>query len=403
MNDSLRIVVCDDDARRSRSWRDAISASLGHERAEVLALSTGEFARAVKQLHQRVQASKANSSRAVWVDESPFDGADFVVIDSDLTPDPRSQIEPDAAQDVSDHLVGEFGSNVAWLARNFSTAGTLIVVNHIHKARVFDLTMTRFAHLPADVYVSADDVANSALWTGEIDGGFRPWSWPNLMGLSSRSYSENYSLDTLVADVLGLDHEELDLFDQRQLDRLLSDSQESSRLTLGDIAMSTTYGYGHQPGALFSPAHELSLAMSGLRRWVDATVVPAQNVFIDLPHLLQDRPWLAGEARQDKTEFNRVMDTAWSDSPVPGLLEEAFSAEASLLTGRALWRVSRLGPDPERRRVRPDDFVFCEDTSTFETPVDVREYVSDIEGAFRSRFVRKVGGVSYSPSRRLAV
>lgn len=401
--EKLRVLVCDDDSQRSHIWQSSIQQLLGDVNVEITAISTGDFARAVHSLHQRVKQSKGGDGSIPSDDAHIFDRADVVIIDSDLTPDSTTNIDADSRQAVEDHLVGEFGSNVAWLARNFSDAGVLVVVNHIHKARVFDLTMTRFSHLPADAYISADDVASSALWTGEIDGSFRPWSWPSLLRLSQMRAPSGLTLGSGVLESLGLTADEASLFDQRQVDRLSAVDLDLENLTLWHVARSATFGFGHQAGAHMSEERQLAIAIHGLRRWLDSTVVPAQNVFMDLPHLVQDRPWLLGEARGDVEGSNRFLAAAWLDTPTEDLLPEAFCEPAASIVGRSLWRVAGIIPDQERRHVGPDDLVFCEDTSCFSMPSDAQEFTSDIEGAFRSRFVRRLDGVSYSPARRLAV
>lgn len=396
----VRVVVCDDDSTRVQGWASRLRDLLNENAFTVTPLSPGEFGEAVRALHERLRASKTGATPR---DDAArrLDEADILVIDSDLTPDPGAQIDTQDEQVIDEYLVAEYGSNVARLARAYSTAGVLVVVNHIYKQRTFDLTMMRFADLPADAYVTATDLDNRGLWEGAASGEFRPWLWPNLSHLPppDSTVLEGATLDSTVVESLGLDASQVDLIADKQWERLSFDAEPPETATLRDIAMSPSFGIGPIPDASAPDDQLLRVAKSAVRRWMEHVVLPSQNVLVDLPHLLQDRPWLASHARKNREELSGLVSRAWMGDQ--GIAAEAYEADLSAFIGRAVWRVDRLparGPD---ERLDSEDLIFCEDTSDFRQPTEAREFESDILGPFQSRFVAKLTDVEYTPIRRL--
>ena len=142
-----RIVVCDDDAKRVGGWASQLTDLLDEGAFTVTALSPGEFGESVRALYERLRVSKAGGNLPQVDAARALDDADILIIDSDLTPDPHAQIDAESEQVVDDYLVGEYGSNIARMARAYSTAGVLVVVNHIYKQRSFVLNMSRLDDL----------------------------------------------------------------------------------------------------------------------------------------------------------------------------------------------------------------------------------------------------------------
>lgn len=142
----------------------------------------------------------------------------------------------------------------------------------------------------------------------------------------------------------------------------------------------------------------LRIAVFGLRRWLDRQVLPAQNVFVDRPHLLQRQPRLALE--RDVLKMWHVTRT-WCEEPDPAAVPESTST-ASRWLGRPVWRWAERASDPPRGpRFLPTDPVFCEDTSGFVLADAARDFVTDLPGTFQQRFIAHVDGVDYHPRRRL--
>ncbi|MET4079545.1 hypothetical protein [Janibacter sp. UYMM211] len=401
MSDAMpvRVVVCDDDVARAAKWSRRIQEV--DDRLEVSALSGDDFGRTVGQLKARkIRAKRQGASSAEIMGEAlGIDTADVLVVDSDLTPDAVTDVEDGSA--VMEHLVGELGGEVAHLARCYSDAGAIVVVNQKWRHRAFDLTMRDIADEVADVYVSEDDIDNPALWSPLAPNpeGFRPWHWPDLRALPGQIADVLGRVDpeTPVRDLLDITEGDLNMLTGRQLEALgLEDLTTGTTLTA--VAQDSAYGLRLKEGA--SPQQKVRVAVFGLRRWLDREVLNAQNVFVDMPHLLVRQPWRV-PGREDMDTWNAA--AAWWD--LSGAAVDApVVAGASCLLGRPVWRwadVSALGPGGARSR--REDPVFCEDTSRFESADHAKDYFSDVDGPWAQRYVAEIADVDYHPRRRLLV
>ncbi|MBF4615469.1 hypothetical protein [Curtobacterium sp. VKM Ac-1376] len=398
MNDArLRVVVCDNDEDRARGWCESI-AELAPEAMSVEALPPAEFARALTALNQRVLGAKRGESFG-GDDAIRFDEADVLVIDSDLTPDPDEELDDASVEDV---LVGEVGDTVVRLARAHSRVGAIVMVNEAVKLRTFDLTLRRWSDGPADVYITESDVGNPGLWGfGQPADGYRPWSWPALKNLSRSlpSVTHGWTLKTRVFEALGLPEEDVARLSGQQIESLVDDVDDVNEITFADVVHSRTYGLGRQPKEDEELTQQLRTAFWGVRRWFERVVVAPQDVIIDLPHLLQERPSLM-TARGDLTSLNRAALDWWNGTE-SALLPEAQNSLASQLLARPLWNVSALPRVERGEGPTANDPVFCEDTSRFASPADASNFDSDLPGVFDSRWVERVQDAAYIPRRRL--
>ncbi|WP_156495910.1 hypothetical protein [Microbacterium sp. T32] len=404
MNEKLRVLICDNDQDRVEDWRSRIAHVL-QDQGEVQAFSPAEFGRAVNALNQRVRLAKddpAKSAAASSTDAARrIDTADVLILDSDLTPDPDSQPGDDPDGDVDSYLVGEVGQDVAHMARAHSRVGSIVVVNQSVKHRTFDLTMTRWRAGAADAYITHDDVDNVGLWNGFGAADYRPWGWPVLSRVHSSvgNFTKTVDLDTSVLECLDLIHDGDSSLTYRQLEALLLDVDDPAAITIRDVARSPSFGIGRLPKDDEASEQLLSIGVWGLRRWLERVVLPAQNVLIDTPHLLQDRPWHARE-RGNLDSWN-ADQRIWARR-VDGLLEESVNTPASDLLGRQVWNVALMEPEASSgHRVQHDDPVFCEDTSRFESADTATSFESDLEGLFSTRYVAKLSDVDYTPRHRM--
>lgn len=410
MSGPINVVICDNDLVRVDDWRDRIADHLGAG-AVVTALPPAAFGRAVNALNGRVRAAKATASMddddaSVSMDDddaSVLDGADVLVLDSDLTPDPDSDAGDDPNGDVDKYLVGEVGQDVARLARAHSRVGAIVVVNQVVKRRTFDLTMTRWRTGIADAYITHDDIDNPGLWQGPGGGMFRPSMWPILARLPGAvtTFASGIGLDSTVLDALDLSgggggDTSLTF---RQLEALAQDVEDPSAISVRDVALSPALGIGLQPKDDEVDDQLLMIGVWGVRRWLERVVLPSQSEIIDVQHLLQDRPWLAAD-RGDITAWNS--DPRLWATEVPGLFPDAVNEPASILLGRQVWNVRSLPAESAAEHfIRPDDPVFCEDTSRFVAVADAHSFESDLDGPFSTRYVEKLGDVDYTPRHRL--
>jgi hypothetical protein len=402
----LRVVVCDDDDVRAADWADRIN-DLGNTQLTAEHLPSERFGSVVAALKDRKAHAKLHGTLPDGDDAAAdFDSADVLVLDSDLTPDAGSSQGADPGPMVQQHLVGELGGEVAHLARCYSTAGALMVVNQKWKRRSFDLTLLTFANDVAEVYVSEMDLDNEHLWmppSGETDH-FRPWSWPVLTQVPSdiAALVDSVSLDRPVLSALGLDGElATNAFTDRQLDALEIDDWQG--MTFADVARDSAMGLRLKETV--DPGQELRVAVCAVRRWLDRHVLPSHNVLIDAPHLLQRRPWTVDD-RSDLAAWNDP--ASWlldvdGTAPTPDPAPDAYLPEASRWLGRHVWlwpMTTQVARRPEWR-ILPTDPVFCEDTSAFVPADEAADFLSDLQGPSGQRFVRTLGDVDYHPRRRL--
>src|ERR1700712_157172 len=118
---NLKVVTADDETRGSQGWAESVDQLLkGGSSVELLALNTQQFGDAVAALRGRAVRAKAGQGPSDDA-ASVFDGADIVVLDSDLTPDPDADLGGATNESVGRNLAGETGSEVARLARAHST------------------------------------------------------------------------------------------------------------------------------------------------------------------------------------------------------------------------------------------------------------------------------------------
>jgi len=397
---SLRVVVCDDDDARASDWADRINHVAIDVNAE--ALESHEFAAAVAALKERKAYAKQHETLPTARDAAAvFDEADVIVLDSDLTPDSGSSPSSDLVQQ---HLVGELGGEVAHLARCYSTAKALVVVNQRWKRRSFDLTLLAFANDVADAYVSETDLDNAGLWAmPAADGTFRPWSWPILKQASStlEELSATVALDQPVLEALGLDPAAvIGALTNRQLDALGVEEPES--MTFDTVATESNFGLRLKEKV--NESQRRRVGAYGVRRWLDRYVLPAHNVLIDSPHLVQRRPWSVNN-RDDLSAWNLPANwfVAGPDRPRPDPSPDAYAETASRWLGRHvwLWPIASHDQRSSDQRVLPSDPVFCEDTSRFVAPTIATDFLSDLEGLTGQRFVEVLDDVDYHPRRRL--
>jgi hypothetical protein len=405
------ILVCDDDASRVEMWANDIrQVDSVAETFDVRALQPHQFADAFRALVGRKASARTGQlERAegpVPDALSAVDSADLLVVDYDLTPVADRTPDPVEDKRALDELIGKTGEEFAYLARCFSTAAGIVVVNQRVQRRVFDLTLQQFADSFANLNVTSRYLATPALWTGS-GGEFRPWSWPRLIDVPAhvrRTWELIDDLDQCVLEALGLDDDEhLYAFTQPQLD-LLGDDPRAA--TFEFLACESEFGLNakDRQGAVGDDAKR-RIAAAAVTRWLEGRVLPGQNVLIDAPHLAQRYPALLKAETSDLAAWNRTADLS---APDPGLdLDTLAGARvpASAWVSRPVWSLPRVVRHRSAllRTSNGDSrvFVFCEDTSQF---VDI-DRATEIEIAvptpYFQRFVEIVDGVDYTPRRRI--
>jgi hypothetical protein len=411
---TMKIVVCDDDFERGQSWAAQISAVIGSAvDATATAIAPHRFAEAFVELEaRRLSARKADAAEdqllstlstpgsAVEIDE-----ADLVVVDYDLTPDTGRTQDPEDDKGAVRGLVGRSGEEFVYLARFFSSAKAFAVVNQTVQSKTFDLSLRRFAHSLADVNVTAHDLRRRSLWLGSGDT-FRPWSWPVLLDLPTLAEERSRLLSDpgqLIVDALHLgDTDDLNSFTQAQLDSLGADLMTATILS---VATESPHGLKGHDKKLAETNEVLAgrAAINAIYRWLSASVVPAQNVLVDAPHLAQRFPILVNGDRSDPATWNQLTSGDVSAVLRAADLESALSP-ASAWIGRPLWslaRASAIARALGRVPTGEPTFVFCEDTSRFIEIAHATEFESGVSGPYVQRFVERVSDLDYAPRGRL--
>lgn len=399
----MRVVLCDDDGSRVQQWGAALSELAGLRGAEMIPMAVADFARAFGALKDRkVAARDATDTFELPRDDDAqaFDDADILILDYDLTPDTSRMDDGEDDRVVRQQLVGQSGELVAYLARCFSSAGYIVLVNQGYKQSTFDVTLQRFTESMADLNVTAEDLTREALWEGR-DGEYRPWGWPRLLDAPSlaRECTTMFDLGDRVLATLGLDDDDhFRGFNAKQLDLLGDLGDDPREVTFGDLVGSRLVGLrgrDKNPDA----ASAMRIAAAGVRRWLERTVLPAQNLIVDAPHLVERQPGLVGAA------FDLDSTTDLSAAPaMPEVLDPAVLPVAKWLT-RPAWSwplANRLASQlPPTSGNDVGERVFCEDVSGFHPVDDVRQVRTDVPGPYPQRFIKYVKGVEYHPRSRV--
>jgi hypothetical protein len=157
-------LICDDEHSRSIGWKKQIE-KLQIDEVDVFAVEPEDIQEGIKALEIRRQMlrNKTTDTRPPCI----FDAADILVLDFDLF----------GLENTSRFTTGE---EVAYLARLYSTAKIIIILNEFGINR-FDLTLTEDVETKADLNIGSDQLCNPGLWKENAYNGFRPWHWPGLL------------------------------------------------------------------------------------------------------------------------------------------------------------------------------------------------------------------------------
>jgi hypothetical protein len=395
MTDTPIVLVCDDDIRRVHQWVATLRATAGTDRFDVRALTGLDLADAFQALNARAESARNGADSATDDAAGVFDDAAILLFDYDLTPDAQSLADlGEQRVEFHDKLRGRTGEKLAYLARGYSSAGFIVVINQHYRDTTFDITMQRFLHSKADLNITHGDLGNEALWTGisRAENTFSPWAWP-VLGKADILWSERLRVIDVEAplfETLALDPSN---FTSRQLDLLGAADPDTA--VFGDLARSTL-GFDPKDKASKSVGVKAMVA-SVLGRWLSRTVWQAQNVVADLPHLVSRFPSL-----MSAESWSRAATKDLSENDVPESLR-GHEHWISTLLGRRVWILADVR-EMAAALPSPDswpDLVFCEDTSQFVELERAREVETDLPGSYARRFIGNVPGVKYEPFVRL--
>ena len=395
-----KVLICDDDERAEKRWRDKLQRrfdQLGIE-FEALILEPADILGALESLGRRRALSRENKGLA---NEFPSDGAgkldeaDIFVIDFDLF----------RLEGLS-HVTGEM---LAYLARCYSGCGLIIAVNQFEEGRnMFDLTLSGHPETFADLHVGDPQLDNAGLWAEPWEG-FRPWAWP-LLPLAMEKFEQRVRnlgdhLDKPVLEFLGL----ADL--ERRLARSVLEfpikSDKPREVTFRDFVTTSRNGLRRRDKP-FSRESIAQIAAARLGKWLDSMVLLGQDTLVDAPHLISRYPSLV---QGDSKDID-----AWNETASFGGLEglglhhatiEQFRFQRDEWLSRSVWFWGGVSGCEDIAEVadpwstdRPD-FVFCEDVSRFLPRDQAREFVADLPSPFVRRFAKGLADIEYVPRPRL--
>ncbi len=392
----MKLVVADDDPERLRVWKERLAAIPAVEREfTVEGLQDGELGNVIEKLEARRVAGrnqKPDNSLPLVIDD-----ADVLLIDYDL-----SQLEGRSSMT---------GLDIAYLARCFSSCGYIVALNQFGE-NVFDLSLSDHPEGFADLDLGGAQLDNPGLWEEPSDVlSFRPWAWPMIpraaAALERRTEMFEGRLEERVWSVLG--------FDDHAFPELAA--SVTRYLSSGDPTQTTVEEFLEKSGFALRIGDRQSerrlqarIAAARLAKWIELLVLPGQDILVDAPHLATRFPsQLSSPINWDATARSVYGDEA-------GLHAERldrYRFDDSLCLSRPAWWWQECSEDETIPEVSDPfasgepEVVFCEDTSRFVKPEDVRPFRTELNTPFASRFVEGPSGpravVQYHPASFFAL
>lgn len=380
--EKLNIIICDDDAEATSEWVSVLEDLLA-DTAEVRAPSRAELSAALNALTRRQRDVRETGTLSIEVG-SIFDEADIVFLDYDL-------LDVDTDSYVT-------GQELAYLARCYSTCGLIVVMNEGEIGTpTFELRLeTPIDHF-ADLRISSMHLGNPGLWTSDFIG-YRPWAWPilpyELRLFDARIEIVRRCLDEPILKTLGL--EDLpDWLSQRAVEALVNrrSLEELQSITFRDVIGAGRI-LGIRPKDVLAETQLPRIGAARISHWLKNLVLPAQEPFIDAPHLVSRFSSLVG-GETDISDWNR---TAMLTSELTKLgLDSTVVSDSVVDLGpwsdRAVWLWSGVGEDRAIPEVsnpwghEPPPVVFLEDLSQFVEKGAALAFASQVPSMQDIRFV----------------
>lgn len=356
----------------------------------VESMTHANFKEEMKELSSRQKQTRLGKK---WVDESlELDETSIFIIDFDLL----------KLSEGKTFLTGEV---VAYLARCFSRCGLIIGLNQ-YGDNTFDLTLRGHPESYCDVNIGSKQLDNLGLWGGETKE-FRPWYWPQLPNyLESFEEKVNEVVERLedpICDVLRI--KEI----VRVFPRTVSDFLGGDPVKMKFKKFVTKSGNGLR-GRDKRPTDEMvgRIAAARLSKWLELLVLPGQDILVDVPHLISRYPSLLEGDHADVNTWNKSarFDTFDSLGLDYEKIEEFRFKEIYWLS-RSVWFWRKLSDCQKIKEVREPwerevtKYVFCEDSSSFHTRENCKDFAAELDSPYIRRFVRYFEDVDYRPKMRL--
>lgn len=386
MTERLKVAICDDESSNRELWKEELSSLQGfldHFEIELIVAEHDSFKQALDALVDRKKLARAGSDNKSYGEKNLFDHIDVLIVDYRLI------------NTVYGDLIT--GEEVAYLARCYSQCKAIVAVNQFG-SNPFDLNLTGyFPDSFADVNVGDKQVATPGLWINDWpDNGFRPWSWPLLPKLvrdfDKRLHDLNGNLDTPIKELFEFYDEAWSLLPRETLAYITPRVSKTppDQFTVRQIVENSLLGL-HRKDEPMNDESVARIAAARLSHWLDYSVLAAQDILVDTPHLVERYPSLTGEAMPSLDRLNGFARIA---EPFDLGLDERLNNMAFLkphwlsrpawywpLVTRAEWIEEVENPWSSES---PDAF-FCEDVSRFEKMAHTRDFKIRVPSVYDTR------------------
>jgi hypothetical protein len=416
----MRILICDDNPRNADDIEAAVREGAG--RVAITKLTSNELLGAVTNLFEHIRTRLEGKKGGATAD---FDGFDLVLIDNNL-----SLLATTGARLTAESIAGYL--------RVFSSASYIVSLNKNPDVD-FDLRYLVGDYATrADLAINTEHLESKGLWSSKLtDDEFRPWYWPNLPDATERRKRQidfvgaHLSKPILrsfgfTGDVIGtLSRHAVGALNPEATKGESSDAATISadELTFRQLFESSprTLALDDERTALLNGKNRtrVARAIAGeLDLWFRRDVSGPQNVLVDVPHLISRMPFLLGEEGARNIDAWNAAATATAepfglDKALYGkvLKKHRFVLDDWVARPSFWWSDIEQNAELQRRQFdlkNVGDFVFCEDISRFVPrggPVRqrAREFVTEFEGPWHRRYVRRLKRVKYAPQSRFAL
>lgn len=388
---TAQILVYDDEPEISEQWSQNLEKiPLVSDSFEVVSINNNDFKKEVKILNDRRMLSRKGKIPDY---NSLIDNASILILDYDLV----------AAHDDLSFLTGEI---IAYMARCFSHCGLIIGINQYGR-NDFDLTLRQHPESYCDLNLGGEQFTNIGLWS-EKRMGFRPWCWPEL---PSYLQTFNYRIQACLRHLEDPILETLGLNDpvilSKSIAQFIGTNPESA--SFKEFATSSGRGLGPKDASV-DPQSLARIAVAGVSKWLEQVVLPGQDILIDAPHLVSRFPSLLGGEKENVKTWNQTARfVEYKDLPLDFKKLENYRFKKDFWLSRPAWFWQGITESEDIDEVlnpmkkEEFDFLFCEDSSTFENRKICRVFKADVDSPYTRRFIHAemFKDVNYTPKIRL--
>lgn len=427
----MRILVCDDEQKRfeeiARSIRDAgqpvPDALVGEDLTKVLTT-----------LFKGIRSCLENPAQFKGMQQTPFDGADVVILDNNL-----AHLEVPGTRLTAETIAG--------YVRAFTGAAYVVSLN-LNPDVDFDLRyLVGDYSTRADLALNTNHLTNPGLWTGDLKSVkdmFLPWYWPRLSFVAQQRAQQidfaHKHLDQSVAGALAFDDVAISFLSRHAQGALSPEAVTDDSTTAGSVPFNKVtfrdvfiskdrslpikderqnLSEAERNGNAILRNVLARVVAADMDLWFRRDVIAPQEPLVDIPHLLVRFPFLLGDGAADPVTWNNAAHSSIAPYGIEkGLYDKHIAParfEQAMWTKTACFWWSRLKMDEQLNSLLLDakqtdwaDVVFCEDRSAFlerepKAGTPPSEFPAEFEGAWQQRYVARVASYKYSPRSRLAM